>query len=1102
MISKLTKLSGFLLIVSTLLITNDLANADEWGAKKEVFPEGLVVTKVSATPATIELAHRFDYRQLLITGQLETGEQVDLTRMAKLSAQPSHVSVSSNRKITVTSTGAEVLKFEVAGHQVEIPVTVKSDAASQVSYVRDVSPAMSKMGCNQGTCHGSKDGQNGFKLSLRGYDFLYDHRALTDDIGSRRFNRAAPDRSLMLLKASGTAPHVGGAITKPGEAYYEIMRSWISGGCDLDLDAPRVAKIELSPSNPVLPRAGMNQQMTVLATYTDGSVRDVTSESFIESGDIEMINADKNGLLTVLRRGEAPVLARYEGAYTATTITIMGDRSGFQWKDLPSNNYIDKLVYEKLNKVKVIPSGLCDDSEFIRRVYLDITGLPPTADEVRKFTKDGRDAKVKRDELVDQLVGNREYVEHWTNKWADLLQVNRKFLGEEGAVAFRDWIKDSVATNKPYNKFAYEVLTAGGSTIDNPAAAYWKILRDPDAAMENTTHLFLAVRFNCNKCHDHPFEKWTQDQYYNLTAYFAQVARKEDPHFRGKKVGGTAVERPVPLVEIVYDSGSGETKHERTGEYVKPSFPYDHKDFESNFTRREQLAEWITSSGNRYFATSFVNRLWGYLLGKGLIEPIDDIRAGNPPTNPALLAKMTEDFVASDFDVQHMLRTICKSRVYQHSVQTNEWNVDDTVNYSHAMPRRLPAEVLYDAIHRAAGSQTKIPGVPVGFRAAELPDVGIKIPFLDDFGRPPRQSSCECERSSGIVLGPIMKLINGPTVAKAVADPSGDLSKLANSNKSDDAVVEEMFLRFLSRMPTDQELKLGIESLAAAKADYQVLDGLVKEHEKTLLAKREKWLANIRRTTSWTQLRPDEISATSGADMKLAEDNSVLVSGKLDNTNYIVRAGSKLKRITGVKLEVLPDESLPKKGPGRAENGNFVLNEFVLEIPDNAAIFHKQKLVNASANYNQSGWDVKGAVDDQVKSGWAISDKFGKPHEATFELEKPIEQEWGTRLRITLKHEFDDKKHSIGKFRISLTDSPKPLGKKNVPDEIYNLAVKDKRSGAEEAKLADYFRQQDKEWKQLVAQRDSIKVEGNERILGMQDLAWALINNPAFLFNR
>src|SRR6185437_13227977 len=394
-------------------------------------------------------------------------------------------------------------------------------------------------------------------------------------------------------------------------------------------------------------------------------------------------------------------------------------------------------------------------------------------------------------------VGSPEFIEQWTNKWADLLQVNRKFIGEKGATAFRNYIRQAMTANKPYDKFVYEILTASGSNMDNPAASYYKILRDADGAMENTTQLFLAVRFNCNKCHDHPFERWTQDQYYQMAAFFAQVARKEDPKFKGQKVGGTAVEGAVPLVEIIADQNAGEETHIRTGQVAKPTFPYTHKDLApSKASRRVQIAHWITSKDNPYFARGYVNRLWSYLLGKGIIEPVDDVRAGNPPTNPALLDALTDDFVKSGFNVQHMLKTICKSRVYQQSMQTNAFNRDDETNYSHAIARRLPAEVLYDAIHRATGSLSRLPGLPAGARAAQMLDSSADVPggFFVQFGKPARESACECERSSTMMLGSVLNLVNGPVVGNAISDPTNRLSKLVATEKDDGKVIEELYL--------------------------------------------------------------------------------------------------------------------------------------------------------------------------------------------------------------------------------------------------------------------------------------------------------------------
>ncbi|MEJ7638522.1 MAG: DUF1549 and DUF1553 domain-containing protein, partial [Singulisphaera sp.] len=442
--------------------------------------------------------------------------------------------------------------------------------------------------------------------------------------------------------------------------------------------------------------------------------------------------------------------------------------------------------------MKIRPSQPCTDAEFLRRAYLDLTGLPPTADTVRAFLADASDSRAKRDAVVDKLIGSPEFVDYWTNKWADLLQVNRKFLEVEGALAFRNWIRAEVAKNTPYDQFVAKILTAGGSNKENPAAAYYKILREATATMENTTQLFLAVRFNCNKCHDHPFERWTQDQYYETSAYFAQVDLKADPAGGGRKIGGSAVEAGKPLYEVVSDSGKGEVKHDRTGRFAAPKFPFPspHK-VPEDATRRQEMAAWITSAENPYFAKSYANRVWGYLLGVGIIEPIDDIRAGNPATNPELLDYLTAEFVRSGFNVRHLMQLICKSRTYGLSVAPNEWNADDKVNYSHAIARRLPAEVLLDGVYRVTGSSSKFPGVPPGTRAAALPDSGVELPsgFLGTFGRPVRESACECERTSGLQLGPVMALVSGPTLGDAIADPANDLTRLVASEADDAKLV-------------------------------------------------------------------------------------------------------------------------------------------------------------------------------------------------------------------------------------------------------------------------------------------------------------------------
>ncbi len=1076
-------------------------------APMEQLPPGAEVTKLSVHPEKIELSGKYAYAQVIVTAQLAGGDTLDATRMVESTVTDDIASVSPTLVVRPQADGEGEVAFSVGGKSVAVPVKVAGVGETfQPSFVRDVMPVLSKMGCNSGTCHGSLNGKNGFKLSLRGYDALYDHRALVDDVAGRRINRAAPDQSLMLLKPAGVIPHVGGVLTKPGEPYYETIRAWISGGLKLDLDSPRVTSIEILPKNPIVPMPDMTQQTKVLATYNDGSVRDVTLEAFIESGNTEVAEPDKAGLVTVIRRGEAPVLARFEGAYTATTITVMGDRSGYEWKEAPKNNFIDELVHNKLKRVKSLPSKLTTDAEFIRRVYLDLTGLPPTADEVRNFLADERDTQVKRDELIDQLVGSGNYVELWTNKWADLLQVNRKFLGEEGAFALRGWIKQAVASNMPYDEFVYSILTASGSTLENPPASYYKILRTPQELMENTTQLFLGVRFNCNQCHDHPFERWTQGQYFHLAAYFAQVGRKADPVAGGKQIGGTAVEGGTPLVEDIFDSGSGEVTHGGTGQPAAPEFPYEHPDSPGDsVSRREQLAHWVTSKENQYFARSYVNRLWGYLFGRGIIEPIDDIRAGNPPTNPELLERLTNEFIESGFDVQHMMRLICKSRTYQASIETNKWNEDDTINFSHAVARRLPAEVLYDALNRATGSVSRLPGVPAGYRATQLPDVGLKLPsgFFEVFGRPPRESACECERTSGMMLGPVMTLVNGPTIADAIADPKNAIAALVAKESDDVKVVNELFMRILNRPATEEEITTGIAALHASAGEVLDLKVELAEYQAKLDAGLPEWETN-HKPAEWVTLAPGELASSMNATLTPSEDGAVVASGANGKGTYTIQVNSELPKVTALRLELLADPSLPAGGPGRAPNGNLVLSEITAttapaDQPDQQTPLEFKK---AAADFGQSGYPASSAIDGNPGSGWAVAPQFGKDHFAIFELEKALEGP--VKLVVTLDQQFDDK-HTLGKFRLSATASLGAADAFTLPEDVARILAiaPDDRDAQQQSRLKEHYRSLDEKWTRLhTAAEKAANQQKNVRLTGAQDLAWALINSPAFLFNH
>ncbi|NOY00224.1 MAG: DUF1549 domain-containing protein, partial [Verrucomicrobia bacterium] len=959
-------------------------------------PKGSKVVSLTTIPKSIKLAAPNVYNQILVVAKLENGTAADLTREVKWSLDKPLLEIDATGLARPKNEGQATLTVSHGNHTVKVPVSVSGlKGKSKPDFVRDVGPVISRLGCNSGTCHGAKDGKMGFKLSLRGYDPLYDVRSFGDDHTARRVNYASPDDSLMLMKATGAVPHEGGAVTDIHSDYYNVIREWIADGADLNLKSAKVSRLELFPKKPVIQEIGGSQQIRVIAYYADGVQRDVTREAFIESGNKDVATHNDFGLIATIRRGEAPVLARFEGAYAATTITVMGNRSGFKWTEQPSQGRIDELVAAKWKRMKIQPSGLCTDAEFIRRVYLDLSGLPPTADAVRKFIADKQATKVKRDKLIDQLIGSPEFVDHWTNKWADMLQVNSKFLGKEGAQLFRDWIHEQVEKNVPYDKFAYSILTASGSNMENPAASYFKVLREPTAIMENTTHLFLATRFNCNKCHDHPFEQWNQDQYYETAAFFARVSLSNDAkNSKKRRIGGSAVEGAKPLFEMITDKKEGEVKHERTGVMTAPKLPFEAKHVtKKGATRREELASWMVSSDNRYFAKSYANRIWGYLLGTGIIEPLDDIRAGNPPSNPDLLNYLTEQFVGSGFDVRKLMEMVCKSRTYQLSLATNKWNADDEINYSHAIARRLPAEVLFDTLHAVTGSVPKIPGVKAGMRAAQIADARTDLPsgILAILGRPVRESACECERSNDVQLGMVMTLVSGPSIANAIADPNSAIVKLVNSQPDDRKMIEEIFLRVINRLPKEGEIKAVMTSMleiekdhigmvaqlakkeaqmvpiqaekqrqrllairkakagitaytpeyskkkAAAEAEQKkrivAAEKAVKDYAPKQLVAMKKWeseLAVNRLWTSWTPLIPSAVKATGGITLKTQADGSVIASGPLKVSDYTITVDSKIAGITGVMIEALPDDSLPGFGPGLSPSGNFVLTELKL----------------------------------------------------------------------------------------------------------------------------------------------------------------------------
>ena len=784
------------------------------------------ITRLRLEPDRLTLLHARDGRKVLVLGETSTGGVVDLGDQARMEPGSDAVAVEADGYLTGRRTGEVTVRVTAAGHEALLPVTVADMTTLPVGFVRDIEPILARAGCNQGTCHGSAKGKNGFKLSLRGYDPQFDYESLVNDLSGRRFNRVDVDGSLLLQKPLGQVPHEGHQVIVPGSRYHGLLRQWIAEGArDQTVEGHRPEAITVLPAEVELDLPGRRQRFVVLASYPDGTTRDVTREAVLSSnnGEVALVRDDT---LTALRRGEASVLVRYEGLYAAREVVVMGDRSGFEFAPQPEHNFIDTHVNARLRRMRINPSEACSDSEFIRRVSLDLTGLPPTPDRVRAFLADPADSAARRAALVDELLDSPAYAVHWANKYADLLQCNSENLGKKGVWVFRNWIERQFRENRPYDAFARELLLARGSTFENPAANYLRALRDPDKMTEDVSQTFLGIRFNCNKCHDHPFELWTQDQYYEFVAFFARVAFKRGTLGRDVLIrpGETYASEQVSE-EIVYTSHSGgEVLHPRHGRAVAPRVPFgDAPMADPDADRRPALVDWLTAPDNPYFARSAVNRFWSYFFGRGIIDPVDDIRAGNPPSNPALLDALTSEFVGHGFDVRWLLRTICTSRTYQAGIVPNRWNADDTVNFSRALPRRLSAEQLLDAVAVATGHSPRFGELPAGLRAAELADGRVAgSDFLALFGRPKRQSACECERSSNVTLAHALNLINGPTLGDAIASPDNRFARLVRDQPDDARVIEEVYLACLCRLPTDAErdairLEPGADRLASVQ---------------------------------------------------------------------------------------------------------------------------------------------------------------------------------------------------------------------------------------------------------------------------------------------
>jgi hypothetical protein len=681
------------------------------------------------------------------------------------------------------------------------------DEQRPLNFENDIVPILSRFNCNASGCHGKAEGQNGFKLSVFGFDPAADHRALTMEGRGRRVFPASPEQSLVLLKAGGGMPHGGGVRIPPDRPEYETLKAWIAQGCPRGAaDAPRAVKIEVSPAEREM-GIGQSQPLVVMATYSDGKQLDVTRLARFQSNHEGLATVSEEGVVTT---GQTPgivaVMASFADNVGVFRVVIPRAAKIDPFPAVTEHNFIDKHVYKRLAQLQIVPADVCSDAEFLRRVYLDLIGTLPTADEARRFLADQRTNR--RALLVDELLARPEFADYWALKWADLLRVDRQALGYKPAYDEYRWIRQSLAAGMSLDQFALEIITASGPLAENPAGHFFRAVPEPGKAASTLSQVFLGVRIECAQCHHHPYDRWGQDDYYAMAAYFAPLSRRDSPlgeilvaagaaEATHPRTGQKIVPRPLGLVAVAESATPRPTPAVPGLRGLGPSHPIG--------DRRHELAAWMTSPDNPFFARNLANRVWAHLLGRGLVEPVDDVRATNPPSNPELLDALAAELVKQQFDLRGLIRTICASRVYQHSTRPNPTNERDEQNYSRALLKRFDAEVLLDAVCQATGVPEKFSGAEAGTRAIALWDSQVEHDFLRLFGRPVRASACECERVVEPSVAQVLHLLNSERVQQKLAHEDGTIARLCRRESDNGRLAEELYLTIFSRHPTEPE---------------------------------------------------------------------------------------------------------------------------------------------------------------------------------------------------------------------------------------------------------------------------------------------------------
>ena len=733
-----------------------------------------------------------DSRWQLIVSHDEAGLSFDSTRTAEYrSANVDVASVSPDGVVRGISDGETVIRISADGQTHTVPVTVQGAAAKRrVHFENDVLPVLSRFGCNSSGCHGKAEGQNGFKLSIFGFDPAADLAALTQEGRGRRTNRTVPDNSLLLLKASGGMPHGGGIRIRRNSGEYRVLHGWILGGANAGYpDAAKLASILVTPQDSRMAMEA-TRQLQVTARFSDGREIDVTHLAKFQSNSETLATVDEYGLVTASDSpGEAAIMASYLGQVDVFRAIVPQPQpeNGSDFPQEPVLNFIDELVDAKLRKLNIHPVGLCSDADFLRRAYLDIIGTLPTAAAAREFLEDVSAAK--RSKLVASLLTRKEYADFQALKWSDVLRVDRLALGHKQAYVYYRWVRDAFARNRPFDDVAREIITATGPLAQNPAGNIFKVAKKPGEVAATLSQVFMGIRIECAQCHHHPFDQWSQRDYYGMEAFFTQVNFKS-----------------TPAGQVLIPNKKSTTKHPRAGDVVQAHALLQAEPAETpEGDRRRVFADWLTADDNRWFARNIVNRVWAQLMGRGLVMPVDDFRVTNPPTNPVLLDALAKSFVESDFDLHELIQTITSSRTYQLVTTPLEMNERDEQNYSRALFKRLDAEVRFDMICQVTGASEKFKGVPSGSRAIELWDSQVPHYFLSLFGRPVRATVCDCERATQPSVAQVLHVLNSPRIQEKLSSEAGLLATLEASISDDEKLVEEIYLMFYSRFPTTKE---------------------------------------------------------------------------------------------------------------------------------------------------------------------------------------------------------------------------------------------------------------------------------------------------------